>query len=303
MKPLALTLLALLLALLPAPARAQSGPLLIAQGEVVQGDVATFDRPIVVQGVVMGDVTSWSGPITVEGAVGGDVVSYAGTIQLGPSAKVAGSVLALAGGAEQQAGAQVAGQLLGDEPIAGGALVASVATIFGRPTGEVALELPRPLVSGAMALLALLLTVACAALWPRRTAGTGLALRSAPLRAAGLGALTTLLLTIALPPLASLLALSLIGLPLLLPLLLALQLPYLFGLAALSRPLGERLGWRGRHPAGATALGAILLLLPLALVGAATPLASAAIFYLVSSVGLGAAILSRGGAYAIRADR
>jgi hypothetical protein len=300
MKLLGLTLLALLLALLPVPARAQQGPLLIAQGEVVQGDVATFDRPILVQGVVMGDVTSWSGAITVEGAVGGDVVSYAGSIQLGQSAKVAGNVLALAGGAEQHAGAQVAGQLLGDEPIAGGALVASVATILGRPTGAVALELPRPLVSGATALLALLLTVACAALWPRRTTGTAMALGSAPLPAAALGVLTTLLLALALPPLASLLALSLIGLPLLLPLLLALQLPYLFGLAALSRRLAERLGWRGGHPARATAVGALLLLLPLALVGAAAPLASAAIFYLVSSVGLGAAILSRAGAYSIQ---
>jgi hypothetical protein len=155
-------------------------------------------------------------------------------------------------------------------------------------------------VSGTTALLALLLTVACAALWPRRTAGTSLALRSAPLLAAGLGALTTLLLAIALPPLASLLALSLIGLPLLLPLLLALQLPYIFGLAAICRPLAERLGWRGRHPAGATALGALLLLAPLAALGAAAPVASAAIFYLVSSVGLGAAILSRAGAYRIQ---
>jgi hypothetical protein len=156
-------------------------------------------------------------------------------------------------------------------------------------------------VSGATALLALLLTAACAALWPRRTAGTALALRSAPLRAAGLGVLTTLLLALLLPPLASLLALSLVGLPLLLPLLLALQLPYLFGLAALSRRLADRLGWRGRHPALAAALGALLLLLPLALVGAAAPLTSAAIFYLISSAGLGAAILSRGGAYAIQA--
>ncbi len=300
MKLFALMLLALLLALLPAPAHAQAGPLEIAPDEVIDGDVATFDRPIIVRGVVTGDVTSWSGSIRVEGEIGGDVVSYAGSIELSQGARVGGSVLALAGGVGRHAGASVAGQLLGEEPVAGGALVAGVATIFGRPTGSIAVSLPRPLVSGATALVALLLTAACAAIWPRRTAGVALALRSAPLPAAALGVLTTLLLALVLPALASLLALSLVGLPLLLPLLLALQLPYLFGLAALSRRLVEALGWQAARPALATTLGALLLLLPLVFVGAAAPMLSAAIFYLISSVGLGAAILSRGGAYAIR---
>ena len=43
-----------------------------------------------------------------------------------------------------------------------------------------------------------------------------------------------------------------------------------------------------------------MILLPLALIAVAAPLASAALFYLISGAGLGAAILSRGGAYALQ---
>jgi hypothetical protein len=154
-------------------------------------------------------------------------------------------------------------------------------------------------ISVALALAALLLCTALAAFWPMRGAGAILALRRAPVRAVGLGLLTTLLAALLLPPFAGLMALSLIGLPLLMPLLLLLQLPFLFGLAVLGRALAERLGVRARQPALTAALGVAALLLPVALVGATAPLASAALFYLLAGPGLGAAILSRGGAYAI----
>jgi hypothetical protein len=300
MKRFVLALFALLLALLPTPARAQPAPLVIASGEVVEGDVATLDQPILVQGLVVGDVTSWSGSITIKGEVRGDVVSYAGSIELAEGARVGGNVLAMAGGVGRAAQASVAGQLLGDGPVAGGAMIASIATIFGQPTGQRSAQIPRPLVSGAMALLALLSCALFAALWPRRTAGAANALRHAPLHATGIGLLTTLLAAILLPPLASLLALSLVGLPFLLPLLLALQLPYLFGLTAIGRLLADALGWRDPRATLGAILACLLLLLPLAYIGVTAPLASAALFYLVSGVGLGAAILSRGGAYALR---
>jgi hypothetical protein len=300
MRALALTLLAALLALAPATARAQPRPIVVLAGEVLRGDIATVDRPVLIDGVVEGDVTSWSGPITVRGEVRGDVVSYAGAITLGPAARVGGSVLSVAGGVTGEPAA-VAGQLMGAAPVAGSAVVAGLATIFGRQPATVAVAIPRPLVSGLLALLAAAIGALFAAMWPARTAGAALALRRRPMRSGGVGLLTTLLLAILLPPLGSLIALSLVGLPLLVPLLIALQLPYLFGLAAMGRLLAEAAGGRGLRPPVAAGLGALAILLPLVAVGAAAPALSAGLFYLLAGWGLGAAILSRGGAYALAA--
>lgn len=299
LRRLALTLLALLLASAPRLAYAQPAVLVVEAGEHVAGDLATVDQPIVVRGVVEGDVTSWSGAITVEGEVRGDVVSYTGSIELRPGAQVQGSVLAMAGGVGRDADATVAGRLMGEEPVAGGVMVASIATILGRPAGPGAADLPRPLVSGVLGAAAVLLCAAMAAFWPRRTSGASLALRQTPARSLSVGLLTTLLLGLLLVPLAVVLALSLAGLPLLLPLLLAGQLPYLFGLAASGHALVGRLGAVKLPVPASVAVGALIILLPLALIGVAAPIWSAALFYLTASAGLGAAILSRGGVFAL----
>lgn len=295
-------LAALLAALSPGLALAQGpAPLTVAAGEVVHGDLASVDRPIVVEGTVEGDVTSLSGTITVSGAVYGDVVSYAGSIDIAPQAEVGGSVLSLGGGVVRDGGARVAGEVLGEEPFAGLAVAASLAPFLSLRGGAAAdLPFPLPLLSAALALMALLVALVCASVWPRRTLGVSLALRRAPGRAVAVGLLTTALVGLLLLPIGGLLAMSLVGLPLLLPLTLALQIPYLFGLACVGRALAVGVGPAGA-PEPAAAAGVALLLLPLGVVGAFAPLWGAAIFYLVASAGLGAAILSRGGAYAVRA--
>lgn len=294
--------LALGLALAPAAAMAQAGPppgaLLVAAGETIAGDLATADRPIIVQGRVEGDVTSWSGPIRIDGTVRGDVVSYAGTITLGPAAEVGGSVLAIGGAVERAPGAAVAGQQLNVEQVPGRQVLSSVAAILSGAPDSAPGDLPLGLVAAALGLAALLLTLACALVWPRRTAGVARALRSAPGRSLAVGLLTTALLALLAVPAGALLALSLVGLPLLLPLLLLLQAPYLFGMAGLGRALAARIAADIPAPA-ATAAGAALILLPLILVGALAPAWSLALFYLVAGVGLGGAILSRAGAYAV----
>lgn len=176
-------------------------------------------------------------------------------------------------------------------------------TLAARPLAELlagAGAVPRGVLSAALALLALACCALCAAAWPKRTLGTAKALARAPGRSAGLGLLTTLLAALLLAPLAALLALSLIGLPLLAPLALALQLPYLFGLAGLGRAIGAGLGG-GRLPAPLqAAVGTTAVLMPLAILGAGAPIAAAALYYVAAGVGLGAAMLSRGGAYAVR---
>jgi hypothetical protein len=299
---LAVAAIACVLALAPARALAQGpGPITVVAGQVISGDLASFDQPIMIDGTVEGDVTSWSGPITVRGEVRGDVVSYAGRIEIGPQARVSGSVLSLGGGVAGAGAAQVAGQVLGERPLAGGAIVSNMAAILQpqAATGAAA-DLPLPLISAALTLICMLVAAACAALWPRRTLGVSRALRRAPGRSLLIGLLTTALAALLLLPVGGLIALSLVGLPLLLPLALLLQAPYLFGLAGLGRAVGERLRPGDTDPVAAVA-GIALLLLPLGVVGAVSPLWSLGLFYLVASVGLGAAILSRGGAYALGA--
>ncbi|NTV65062.1 MAG: polymer-forming cytoskeletal protein [Oscillochloris sp.] len=296
---LAALLVALLLVLAPPRALAQGSPVrTITAGQVIHGDIASVGESLLILGRVEGDVTSWSGSITILGEVDGDVVSYAGSIELGPAARVQGNVLSLGGGVSHPAQAQIAGRILGEQPLVGGTLMANAAAIFHPQSGHTPTALALPLVSVALALLGLFLSVACVALWPRRTLGISLALRRAPGSSCLIGLLTTVLFALSLFPVGALLALSLLGLPLLLPLTLLLQVPYLVGLAGIGRALGERI-----HPSPselATAIGAALILLPIGVIGAIAPLWALAIFYLLTSVGLGAAILSRGGAYSLR---
>jgi hypothetical protein len=293
-------LVAGLIALAPGHALAQGPrPLTVVAGEVIHGDLASVGQPIRIIGMVEGDVTSWSGSITVLGEVHGDVVSYAGSIDLGPDAQVTGSVLSLGGGVLRDERARVAGRTLGENPLAGGAMLASAATFLQPQRGVAAAALPLPLISAALTIMFLLIALVCVAIWPRRTLGVSLALRHAPGRSVVFGLLTTALVALLLIPLGSLIALSLVGLPLLLPLLLILQAPYLFGLAGLGLALGGRI--RPNAPeALAAASGIVLLLLPLGLIGAVAPLWSLLLYYTAASAGLGAAILSRGGAYALR---
>lgn len=282
--------------LLPQPARAQTDVLLVPAETTIRGDVATFNRPIVIAGHVTGDVTSWSGDITVNGTVSGDVISYGGAIRLGPAAQVTGSVLTLAGQVNSRDGAAIAGQLFGVAPNDGGSATLQAAfdtlpPLDDRLAGGAGLALSSLFTLGMVGLLGLL--------WPRRLSGVRQTLATQFGPATVLGLLTSLILAIGLPLGVTMLVISLIGLPLLAPILVLLQLPYVYGFAALAQLLGRQL--LQEHQAlgslAATLLGtALLLLLPTALT-IWSPLAGLATFYLLASPGLGAVIRSRAGAY------
>jgi cytoskeletal protein CcmA (bactofilin family) len=304
--------IALLCLLLPAAAAAQEGeaPLVIPAGQTHVGDLATITRDILVEGHVIGDVTSWSGAIVVSGRVEGDVVSYSGPVTIQAGARIGGHVLASGGALQLDAGAAVAGQTIrGDS---GGVALANLLDLFspsGASGGEAAVG--RALFAVALGVFLLAFTLLCIAFWPRRTAAASLMLRQAPGRSLVLGLLTTLLLALALPPLAALLAATLVGLPLLIVLLALMQAPYVYGLATLMRASaphfpptssladgeGEYRALRrnGEGPSRTTlVVGAALALL--VVIGAAlAPLWGMALFYLLASPGLGAVLLSRGG--------
>ena len=306
-------LLVLLCLLLPMRAAAQEreAPLVIPAGQTYVGDLATITRDIRVDGNVVGDVTSWSGAIVISGRVEGDVVSYSGQVTIQGGARIGGHVLASGGALQLDAGAAVTGQTIRGE--SGGEALANLLDLFS-PSGESGGEatIGRALFGAALGVFLLAFTLLWIAFWPRRTAAASLMLRQAPGRALALGLLTTLLLALALPPLAALLAATLVGLPLLIVLLALIQAPYIYGLATLVRAVGapphlpidslvaretERGSARrdGEIPSRTTLLIATTLALLVAMGAALAPLWGMALFYLLASPGLGAALLSRGG--------
>lgn len=297
MKRLLPILVIALALLLPGVAAAQggAGALVIAAGQREPGSVATITQDIVVAGVVEGDVTSWAGSITVSGMVGGDVVSYGGVVTIAAGGQVRGHVLASSGALSLAAGAAVGGQRIQSE--AGGEALASLLDLFGPSNRAGGGALPRALLG---ATIGTLLAAFCALLfmfWPRRMRAAAATLAALPGMSLAVGLLTSLVLGLALPALAALLIASVLGLPLLALLALLLTACYVYGLAVLARQLGDRFGPGIAQPAlggpGLAAVAALALLL--ALVTVLAPLWGLALFCLLASPGLGAAILSRGG--------
>jgi cytoskeletal protein CcmA (bactofilin family) len=70
-----------------------SGDVRVPSGEVA-GEVVVFSGDVMVGGLVRGDVVVFSGRVTVTGQVSGDIVSFSGLVLLGPNAQVGGSVIA-----------------------------------------------------------------------------------------------------------------------------------------------------------------------------------------------------------------
>jgi hypothetical protein len=293
-------MLAVLLALLAADnVYAQAEPLHVPAHSKIAEDIATVGRDILVDGEVMGDVTSWSGTITITGHVGGDVVSYGGAINLEDTAKVDGNVMALAGKINPGASDLVAGELIQGGPI-GSSAMASVGRVFAELQGGSGAGMPSLVLSLGLALVTLALTLVSVAFWPQRTIGAGRTLLAMPGRSLTMGLLTTLILAALVLLLMLVLAITLIGLPLVVVVLLLVQFPYIYGMAALAQALGSRFE-RSASPGAAirtAALGIIALLLPILLVSAFSLAFGAMLFYVLASAGLGAVILSRGGAFA-----
>jgi hypothetical protein len=285
--------------LVPGGAAAQSadGPLVIAAGETYSGNLATTTQAIRVEGVVRGDVTSWSGDIMILGRVDGDVVSYSGQVTIEGGGHVGGHVMALGGPLDAPPGDAVSGQ-----KIRGGEGSIALANLFDliapSSSGSDDTAVGRVLFGIVLGVFLLAFSLLCMAFWPQRTGATSLTLRRSPSQALLLGLLSTLLLALALPPLVALLAATLIGIPLIVLLLALVQVPYVLGLAALARAAGTQQSRATAGPERRTLLASAALALLVAIGAALAPLWGLALFYLLASPGLGAALLSRGGLFA-----
>jgi cytoskeletal protein CcmA (bactofilin family) len=296
MRRLLVVAMVLLGAALPALAAAQTRepPVVVAAGMTHDGNLATVDQDILVEGVVTGDVTSMSGTITVNGRVEGDVVSYTGAVIIGPGGQVGGHVLSISGAVRQSGGARVAGRAIRMTDTR--ETMSSVAGLIVPPSGHTAGNgaLLRMLAALALGGLAAAGTILIVALWPNRSAAAAETLRRMPGRATLAGLLASLIVAFVAPVLLGILAASLIGLPLAGLVMLALHLPYLCGLAVLGRALGRR-GSLAFDVQRREYSAAALLALVAAALALLSPLAGLTLFYLLALPGLGAMILSRGG--------
>jgi hypothetical protein len=282
--------------LVPAAALAQGqeDTLVIAASQHIVASVATVAQNIRVDGVVDGDVTSWSGEITIAGSVGGDVVSYGGSVTVLATGRVRGNILATGGALRLDAGAVVAGQAI--DAGGGGALASLLDLLDPSNAGASDAVIGRTLFSAAVAVLLMAFCLLYLAFWPGRIAVASATLSRLPGQALWLGLLTTLILALAVLPLAGLLVASVVGVPVLLVLLALMLALYVYGLVVLARALSTRVGvYRASAPGGAIAVTTLALVLVIAVVTAFAPLEGLAIFYLVASPGLGALIVSRGG--------
>lgn len=281
----------------PGVALAQGeAPLIIPAGQHEPGSVATVSQPIVVEGSVDGDVTSWSGAITISGSVGGDVVSYAGQVTIAPGGRVGGHVLASGGELRVGGGAAVAGQAIGASD-SRGALASLLDLVMPLPSGGTGAA-GRVLFGIVGLVLLVAFCVLYNALWPRRMQIASTTLQRFGPRAIGLGLITTVALGLALPALAAVLIASVVGLPVLVVVLVALLATYVYGLAVLARWIAgyaASVPKRGQGVGNAVLLIAGLLGLAVAGVAMLQPIGGAAVFGLLASPGVGAAILSRGG--------
>lgn len=292
------------LLLLPTPAHAQptaTEQIRVPLGQEYTGTIATFDQPIVIEGIVTGDVTSWVAPIRISGYVMGDVVSYGGSVVVDNTARVDGSILVLTGNIASTTGADIAGQVIGDSVEASSNLSA-IGSFQDADLAVAPVDWLRYLLfSVIVVLLVVGLGIFETVLLPARTARASYTLAVVPWHAWGLGLLTTLLLATLLVPLLLLLAFSLVGLPMLVVVGVLLQLPFAYGLIVLAQAvvrllLPGRIAPAASPPLPLTIAVTLVLLLPLIVLGARSLLAAMVPFYVLVAAGVGALLLSRGGA-------
>jgi len=220
------------------------GDLQIPSGTVVHGDAVAVGGTLEVEGTVEGQAAAIGGNIEVGGRVMGSVRAVGGNVTVRPAAVVGGTVSAEGGQVHIAPGASVGGAPARPAPPLP-VPHASPAPPWWWPPVFLAV------IAGFKALLwiAILILLAVfvsttwlvAVLFPRATMSLAEALERAPWAALGAGVLGWVLLGL----LATLLAVSVVGLPLLFLMPAALFVALQFGMTAIALLVGRRI-----HPSG-----------------------------------------------------
>lgn len=278
----------------------ENNSLIIGVDETITDNISTISQDIEVYGQVQGDVTSWNGNIMIAGSVTGDVVSYTGNIIITNTAHIDGHIMSIDGAIEQANDAQIAGLTFNNSRDAGA--LSSVFHLFV-PQSDLsvtALDIfARILIGIVFGIFTLAFCLLWIALWPQRTIAASLTLRQLPWRSLAVGGLTTLFLGLTLPPLITIFSATLIGLPFTIFLLFVVQIPYIYGIATITQTLGHvRTNQRLISNSGIARSAIFVAAVIACIIGVftiITPLGGLILIYALSSPGLGAVILSRGG--------
>lgn len=268
---------------------------------IINGNLVRVGQSLVVapDEDVRGNVVVVGGDCEVAGHVDGNVVAVGGALTLRDDAVVSGSVVSVGGRLATEPGAE-SGDALSLDLLGGGA-----GKGLGRLLGHRVLAFAVSQGLFFLTLLAALLGIAASP--AGRLDAVLTAMRVAPARMFGTGALLVLVAPLLLSALTALLVITVIGVPVALLLVLAVAVVVVLGLSATGVIVGRRLGAGGRQAALAVLLGlcalhvpsflAMLLNLlgaPLAAVGALLGLG-----FLVKAAalawGLGALVLTRAG--------
>ena len=283
--------------------------LTVESGEVFCGDIALMGGSLVVEAEaeVRGDIAIAGGSATVDGTVDGDIAVFGGHVTLGETALVTGDV-ALAGGSLNRAkGARVEGQVAEASEIPDLGLRFTPGTFNFLEGGVIRQRSPASLLLAAtwwvirtivtifiLAVLAFLIAV----LAPRALRNSKQTAEQAPVESFAVGCLGMLALFI----LIVLSAITIIGIPVALALIVVLVAGLLYGLTVVGTIIGERL-LQGLNISPirlttAAVIGVVLFeaIRTLAdIVPFAGGLLSFTLSAIVMSIGVGAALLSRGG--------
>lgn len=271
----------------------------LRSGESLAGDLVVFGGDVTLEenSRVEGSIIAWGGDVNIAGEVGKDVVAFGGNVDLTDTARVNGNLMVFGGESRVEEGAQVRGQEILHAtgwawewftwPYRGGFSAGRpVEFLTGLFWRGLRVVLETLLMAGLAGILVLL--------WPQGTARVGRAAMTAPLSSLGIGLLTLVTAIVVGVLLIVTLCLSPVGVAV----LLALVLANLFGRLALGVLVGERLVGaltaRAVAPFWVAALGAGLLTLLLRLLDL-IPCVGWALGLVVTSVGLGAVVLTRFG--------
>lgn len=285
------------------------GSFVLRANETIRGDLTIFGGSAVIEagGRVEGDVNVFGGNADIAGSISGDINVLGGSIKLRKTSVVEGGTHALGGSVDREEGASVERSTTVVDPKID--LPNGDGVSIGKIISEgVAAETARAqrnnsepdwpnifFVSNGLNLIAnlvlfTLISMLVVSLLPQKTALMQNTAREQWLVSGGIGVLSF----IAVPILIVLFAITICLIPLALILSLAWIAGLLIGVAVIARIVGERLmigfGKQGWTPVKMAAAGAIAIALV-----SGVPVLGWLIAILISSIGLGALILTRFG--------
>ena len=260
----------------------------IPAGTVVTGDAVTVMGNSVIDGKVMGNVSSVMGNVTINGEVNGDVTAVMGNIDLRPGARVHGQINVALGQVNRAPGSSASDVRVDN----GGVNISglNISSLGNIPRG-IFLGIFAPWIILSRWLVDLALALLVVALFPGAIKGIAINIEGEPGRAA----ITGLIALLAAIPIGLVLLITLIG-----PVVWALFLVVagFFGTVAVSALIGRKVNAavRPAEPGQASSLvWDVLIGVSLLALLRFVPVAGGLVRFVVTLIGLGAALLTRFG--------